>query len=446
MARIDFADGWMPLTLPQLDFWEEFSFHPDQPVSTVAHCVEIEGDVDVEKLLRAISQTVREAEVLSIRFSDEKEQGRPVQLCDPAHMPDVDFVDLSAFPDPRAEAGRRMETDLSAPLDLRRDRMSAHALYRIGARQYIWYIRAHHIIIDGYGLALIEQRCGQLYSHFCGQGESGHPFHPFASFIHEEDAYRASPRWEADRKFWQDYLDGPVRLPILDRGAEDYGEAGYHHDVAFRDDISIGLRAMAKATDIGWPDLLVLLSGLYLSRMLPMQGEDEGLTLWLPFMSRWGSVGAHMPGLLVNILPFHLEFDSGETLFSALRRNMDMLKKHRLHGRYRIEQISADRGLVSGSRFFFSPLINVLPFSTPQFAGCRVAREVLANGPGDGFNLTYRADVDGAGLTLKIEAASNMMDAQTFARIAAGLLAFLKASLAPHLIERPVSDLRRRLP
>lgn len=117
-----------------------------------------------------------------------------------------------------------------------------------------------------------------------------------------------------------------MRLPILDRGAEDYGEAGYHHDVAFRDDISIGLRAMAKATDIGWPDLLVLLSGLYLSRMLPMQGEDEGLTLWLPFMSRWGSVGAHMPGLLVNILPFHLEFDSGETLFSALRRNMDMLK------------------------------------------------------------------------------------------------------------------------
>ncbi|KEY00582.1 condensation domain-containing protein [Brucella neotomae] len=367
MARIDFADGWMPLTLPQLDFWEEFSFHPDQPVSTVAHCVEIEGDVDVEKLLRAISQTVREAEVLSIRFSDEKEQGRPVQLCDPAHMPDVDFVDLSAFPDPRAGAGRRMETDLSAPLDLRRDRMSAHALYRIGARQYIWYIRAHHIIIDGYGLALIEQRCGQLYSHFCGQGESGHPFHPFASFIHEEDAYRASPRWEADRKFWQDYLDGPVRLPILDRGAEDYGEAGYHHDVAFRDDISIGRRAMAKATDIGWPDLLVLLSGLYLSRMLPMQGKDEGLTLWLPF-------------------------------------------------------------------------------STPQFAGCRVAREVLANGPGDGFNLTYRADVDGAGLTLKIEAASNMMDAQTFARIAAGLPAFLKASLAPHLIERPVSDLRRRLP
>lgn len=75
-----------------------------------------------------------------------------------------------------------------------------------------------------------------------------------------------------------------------------------------------------------------------------------------------------------------------------------------------------------------------------------VAREVLANGPGDGFNLTYRADVDGAGLTLKIEAASNMMDAQTFARIAAGLPAFLKASLAPHLIERPVSDLRRRLP
>ena len=428
MAHIDPAGGWLPLTQPQLDFWEEFSFHPDEPVSTVAHYIELSGAVNEGALLEAIKRTVRESEVLSIRFRIGEDGETPQQCCDPLHAPVVELVDLRDDPAPFEEALRRMNADVEARLDLRTDRLSAQVLYRITDDRYVWYIRAHHIVVDGYGLTLVEQRCGQLYGHYCGKGEAGPDFHPFGSFLAEEDAYRQSRRFEKDRDFWTAYLAPPVDLPVLDKDCEDYGGGGLHADAGLPEGFSTRLQHISRALEIGWPDLLVLLSGLYLHRNLPRPDRDV-LTLWLPFMSRWGSVGAHMPAMLVNILPFHLTIEPQETLGGFLARNAANLRKQRLHGRYRIEQIAADQEISKGRRFFFSPLINVLPFSAPVFAELVVSRHILANGPGDGFNLTFRGEDDGSDLNLHIDADSALTEADDFARYREELPLFLDAML-----------------
>ncbi|MBW9079271.1 condensation protein [Agrobacterium pusense] len=428
MAHIDPAGGWLPLTQPQLDFWEEFSFHPDEPVSTVAHYIDLSGAVNESALLQAITRTVRESEVLSIRFRVGDDGETPQQCCDPNHAPVVELVDLRGNPAPLEEALRRMNADVEARLDLTADRLSAQLLYRIADNRYLWYIRAHHIVVDGYGLTLVEQRCGQLYGHYCGKGEAGPDFHPFGDFLAEEEAYKRSRRFEKDRDFWTAYLAAPADLPVLDKDCEDYGGGGLHADAALPPGFSKRLQRLAGALEIGWPDLLVLLSGLYLHGVLPRPDRDV-LTLWLPFMSRWGSVGAHMPAMLVNILPFHLTIEPGEDVAAFLTRNAANLRKQRLHGRYRIEQIAADREIPKGRRFFFSPLVNVLPFSAPVFAGLTVARHILANGPGDGFNLTFRGEDDGSELNLHIDADSALTQAGDFARYRKELPLFLDAML-----------------
>ena len=121
--------------------------------------------------------------------------------------------------------------------------------------------------------------------------------------------------------------------------------------------------------------------------------------------------------------------EPGESLGAFLTRNAANLRKQRLHGRYRIEQIAADREIPKGRRFFFSPLINVLPFSAPVFAGLTVIRHILANGPGDGFNLTFRGEDDGSELNLHIDADSALTQAEDFARYLEELPLFLDAML-----------------
>jgi len=443
MANIDADGSWMPLTLPQLDFWEEFMFHPDQPVSTVAHYIDLEGDLDEEALTLAITQTVREAHILSARFQSEAPDETPRQICDPDFLPELTLTDLRDQTDPVVSARELMERDLTAKLDLRHDKLSAHVLYQVGDTRYLWYIRAHHIIVDGYGLALIEQRCAQLYNHFCGASEAGLPFHSFASFLKEESQYQQSRRWQGDRTFWADFFTNGEGIEVLERGDEDYGDEGFHGLSSLPPQFGDRLRACAAAADLGWPDLLTLLSALYLFAKLPGARNDstDSLTVWLPFMSRWGSVGAHLPALLVNILPFRMEVQSSEKLTDFLTRSAAELRQQRRHSRFRIEQISRDQGLPEGSRYFFSPLINVLPFNSPIFDGCTARRRILDSGPADGFNLTFRGEDDGSGLTLAVDADPSVTSKEEFDRHLNDIPNLLTCLLSPEGLERRVGDL-----
>ncbi|MFT4131488.1 condensation domain-containing protein [Labrys sp. (in: a-proteobacteria)] len=434
---------WMKLTPPQLDFWEEFSFHPDQPLSTVAHYLDIEGAVDVSALCRAIARTVHEADILAASFAVARSDGLPRQRLDPRRLPEVKQIDLTDRPDPARAAMGLMQADIRAKLDLTRHPLSAQWLLRIGENRYYWYIRAHHIILDGFGLTLIEQRCAQLYAHLLGHTDAGRPFDRFASFLAEEEAYRTGPRFAEDRRFWQDYLAGPGSLPVVDKAGEGYGAEGLQSHDRLPDDLGRILRQSATELGIAWPDLLVLLTGLYLLRHGSEQerGGKGRMTLWLPFMSRWGSVGANIPAMLLNILPFRLAVGGEEPLAVLLKRGAKDLRRQRAHGRYRIEHIAIDCGLPAGSRFFFAPLVNVLPFDQPEFFGCRTRRHVLASGTGEGFSVTYRAEDDAGALILELDADSAITGRDAFERHRFQLPVFLRQALAPQARSRPAGEL-----
>ncbi|MBZ9558540.1 MULTISPECIES: condensation domain-containing protein [unclassified Modicisalibacter] len=422
--------GWMPLTLAQLDFWEEYALHPDQSLSTVAHCLDIEGAVDQPALVEAITRTVHEADILSVRFREQPGGSEPLQRFDTVQAPLLELRDLRGQPAPLQAARRLMREDIESRLDLMRQPLSVQWLLRVGERRYLWYSRGHHIILDGYGMVLLERRCAQLYAHLLGAGEAGEPLRPFANLLDEETAYRRSRRFDEDRRYWHAYLDANPTLPVLRKGAEADTVEERHAEVALPGEFAQRLRELSDTTGIGWPDLLVMLSGAYLLQDSMATGERGSLPVWLPFMSRWGSVAAHIPSLAVNILPLHLTAVSGEPLGDFLKRVARVLRQQRRHGRYRIEQIAADRGLAKGTRFLFSPLINVLPFDSPTFEGCRVTRQILASGPGDGFDLTYRGCSDGSSLRLSVDADPAAVAPEAFDRHRRELPAFLSRAVA----------------
>lgn len=424
------AQPWWPLTLAQLDFWEEFSLYPHQPVSTVAHCLTLTGTIDQPALLRAIQQTVGEADILSVRF--RWPEGRPPQQrFDHDRIPQVQWIDLHDNPHPLQAAQQRMQADIQAPLDLLNAPISAQWLFKIADDHFLWYCRGHHIILDGFGMALLEQRCARLYSHFLGQGDAGEPFRAFTDYLEEEENYRNSQRHADDRLYWQRYLDTPVDLPVLNKKENRYDEVGLHFECQLPQTLCRRLHQVSDEMGVTWPDLLILLSAAYLFLHFRPHQPPQTLPVWLPFMSRLGSVGANIPALLVNILPLYVSLTQGETSQQFLKRMARVLRQQRTHGRYRIEQIAIDQNLPEQSRYFFSPLINVLPFKSPVFTHCQVAREVLASGPGDGFNITYREMQDHQGLLFNLDADGHMTSAAEFAAHQRDLPVFLARALSP---------------
>ncbi len=411
---------WLPLTAGQLDFWEEFLFHPDQPVSTVAHCLELAGPVDEPALIAAIRQTLAEADTLALQFRDMG-HGRVFQRVDPDRRPDLVVHDLTDAPDPDAAARRIMRQDIDAVLDLGVQPLSAQMVLRLGGQRWLWYSRGHHIILDGFGMALIEARVARLYA-----GEVGLPFGRLADFIDEEAAYATSPAYAVDRAYWAGVL-APCRdiLPVLCKGTEDYAvsplRAAFDPGPAFEADVP---QAAARLR-LSWADLLTLLSAIWLTR------HDSGATgkampVWLPYMSRMGSISANIPAMVVNILPLIVDPAPDEALEALILRLSAVLRRHRRHGRYRIEDMARDCAIPAGRRFHFTPLVNVMPFAPPDYPGLNARRRVLAAGPGDGFNISFTGDASGKRLTALIEAEPAGLSPDSFAARTTAFEAWLR--------------------
>lgn len=413
-----------------MDFWEEFVFHPDQPVSTVAHCLELQGPLDESALIAALTQAVAEADTLALRFG-ETPDGRVRQCVDPGRVPPLVQHDLRAEPDPWEAARALMRADIDAVLDLHGQPLSARMLLRLREDRWAWYFRGHHMILDGFGMSLIEGRVARLYAHATGQGDAGSPFGRLADFLAEDAAYHTSAACAQDRAYWQERL-APFRaaLPVLRKGAEDYGTAPMRAAFTPGPGFERDLQAGAARLRLSWADTLTLLSGAWLALHDPDRADPLApLPIWLPYMSRMGSVSANIPAMVVNILPLVITPQRDEPLAALLDRMARDLRRHRRHGRYRIEEMARDCGLSAGYRFHFTPLINVMPFAPPVFPGLMAKRHVLAAGPGDGFNISFLADGAGAGISAAIEADPATQSRDSFPIRAAGFEAWLRQAV-----------------
>ncbi|WP_440509527.1 condensation domain-containing protein [Serratia ureilytica] len=436
------ASEWLPLAPAQLDFWEEYTLHPGQTLSTVAHCTELCGAIEEAALCRAIAATLAETQAFALRFGERRGDHPPPLRHEPQRIPSLQRIDLQTHRDPWQAAQNLMHEDIAQHRALHREPLAAAWLLKLGPERYLWYVRAHHILVDGFGMALIEHRCAALYAHYLGQGSAGIPLGAFAPFQQAELAYVDSERCERDRRFWQAYLPPSQALPTVRKGGGEYGVRRLSVNRRLPTEVAQRLAQQSERSGINWPDLLVALSAAWLFQVMPRHArQGDALPMWMPAMNRRGQAATNVPSLAVNTLPLLVSPSPMETLGSFLTTLTQQLRELRSHAGYRLRQLAADRGVDPNSRFFISPFINVQPFDAPRFVGCRGARRVLAGGSGDGFNLTYRGRTDARDLQVDIDIYLEQFPTEDALDYGEALQEFLLRALQREAWEQPLAAL-----
>ncbi len=442
MSDTALASEWLPLAPAQLDFWEEYTLHPGQTLSTVAHCTELCGAIEEAALCRAIAATLAETQAFALRFGERRGDHPPPLRHEPQRIPSLQRIDLQTHRDPWQAAQNLMHEDIAQHRALHREPLAAAWLLKLGPERYLWYVRAHHILVDGFGMALIEHRCAALYAHYLGQGSAGIPLGAFAPFQQAELAYVDSERCERDRRFWQAYLPPSQALPTVRKGGGEYGVRRLSVNRRLPTEVAQRLAQQSERSGINWPDLLVALSAAWLFQVMPRHArQGDALPMWMPAMNRRGQAATNVPSLAVNTLPLLVSPSPMETLGSFLATLTQQLRELRSHAGYRLRQLAADRGVDPNSRFFISPFINVQPFDAPRFVGCRGARRVLAGGSGDGFNLTYRGRTDARDLQVDIDIYLEQFPTQDALDYGEALQEFLLRALQREAWEQPLAAL-----
>nr|ATY72525.1 non-ribosomal peptide synthetase [Streptomyces thioluteus] len=436
MATPDQETGRRPLLAAQEGIWTGQQLDLDSPAFNTGEYVEIHGPVDTAVFERALRDTVAEVEALNVRFVED--EGQPWQVTVPATDWRPHTADLTGLADPRAAALDWMARDMDRPVDLTREPVFGHALFRIAEDHFLWYHRVHHIALDGFGLALVARRVAETYTALVEDAPlAPNGFGTLESVRAEENAYRASERCAKDRAYWTErFADRPAVASLTDRHA-------LPARTFLRRVVDLGaadvepLRALARELSVTWSDVLVAATAGYIHRV----SGARDVVLSLPAMGRLGSVSLKVPSMVRNVLALRVAVEDGDGLRDLALRVSGELRAGLPHQRYRYEQVRRDLKLVGGKRRLSGPGVNIMPFEYDlRFAGHRSTVHNVSAGPVDDLSVNVYDRAEGAGLRIAMDANPDLYTEAELAAHQQELLDLLREAVARP--DRPLGELR----
>jgi natural product biosynthesis luciferase-like monooxygenase protein len=305
-----------PATSAQQRIWFLEQFHPGSPLHNIPIAVRLEGELDVPALAWALNAVVRRHEILRTSFA--RWHDAPVQIVAPALTVPLPVQDLSALTavEREAQAFRLAREQAHAAFDVGSLPLLRAQLLRLAATEHIFVLTVHHIVFDGWSLAVFFRDLRVLYA---GK-RSGQPldgpelpiqYADYAVWQHERRrAHDESVDW------WRQQLGAepaPLELPSDRPRPAVATYRGAVERLALPAALHTGLVALSRRENA---TLFMTLLAAWLALLHRHSGQDEILVA-SPVAGRDETDTEKLVGLFINTLVLRGDL-AGDPAFPAL--------------------------------------------------------------------------------------------------------------------------------
>ncbi|MFC8721197.1 amino acid adenylation domain-containing protein, partial [Kitasatospora sp. NPDC057198] len=363
---------------------------PGSPAHNVGQYVRIDGPFHPDLLEAALARTLAEADGLHLAV-DPNGEGARTRRFDPAAWT-LARLDTRGAHHPEQAAVDLVREQLARPADLSGDTLHGALLVRTGPERHLWFQWFHHLVIDGYGVALFTRRVAETYTALAtGADVPDSPLRPAAVLREAERAYLDGEPAAADARWWQQrYADRPQVRALTEQQAP-AAPAALRHRTTLDARRTAPVLAAAGAARATWAEAAHAALAAYLHRMTGTADPVLGMHL----MARTAPGTPRVVGMAVNILPLRLAVGPADDFDTLLRRSAAELKDVRRHQLHRGEELRRTLGLVGTDERLYGPLLNIKPFDLDlDFAGSPGHTVNLAAGPVEDLSLSVAKTPD----------------------------------------------------
>jgi amino acid adenylation domain-containing protein len=202
--------GTLAPSFAQERLWFLDRLQPGSPVYNLPVALRLGGALDAAALERALGELVRRHEVLRTVFAEHDDL--PVQVIRPfagfaLPVEDAACADEDRVSELVAEEARR-------PFDLAEGPLFRARLLRIGAEDHVLLLTLHHVVADGWSMAVLYGELDALYAAFRDGRTSALPDLPvqYADFAAWQREHLAGEVLERQLAYWKRALAGAPAL------------------------------------------------------------------------------------------------------------------------------------------------------------------------------------------------------------------------------------------
>ncbi|QSQ54055.1 non-ribosomal peptide synthase/polyketide synthase [Xanthomonas translucens pv. undulosa] len=337
----------------------------------------LRGRLDRHALRQALDRIVARHATLRTRIGLHQDQ--PVQIVDAA---DVGFRlcehDLSACPDPEAQAQIHAEQETQTPFDLAHDTLARGQLLHLGEDDHVLLVTLHHLVSDGWSMGLLMHELTTLYAAFAlGQPDPLPPLPlQYADIAVWQRGHITGQVLQRQRDFWLEHLrDAPALLDLpSDRprpALQDY--RGDTVGITLDADLTDALRRFSQRHGTTLFMTMLASWAVLLGRL---SGQDQ-VVIGTPVANRTRSELEPLIGLFVNTQALCIDLRANPSIAQVLaqvRATALAAQDHQdLPFEQVIEAVSPERSLA------YSPLFQVMlawqstPNAEPSLPGLRLS-------------------------------------------------------------------------
>ncbi|WP_161628676.1 non-ribosomal peptide synthetase, partial [Nocardiopsis salina] len=356
--------------------------------------IRMRGPVSYKLLKDAVRRALEETEALRVRFGDGW------QWIEGNSSLGLEYLDLGGT---GGSAEKWMTSDMSRAVDLRTDTQSVrHVLIRESDGSYIFYLRYHHIVMDGFGQNLYLKRISDIYTALVSGEElkSGRSA-ALAELVADDQEYRASLTRQTDQEYWSDLMSDRDSLPTLSRSIGG-GRSGVLRRVReLGDTQSRALRDLASQCSSTPSAVLLSVVGAYACRVTT---RTETI-LNLPVPARVSRAARSTPAMLANEVPLPVDAPGDHTFIELVEEVTARLREVMQHQRYRGEDLHADLGLAGTRQSIAGVTVNCMNLQGRlAFGEVQATVHQLSAGPVRDLSLNFLMEHGGASTTLVMDA------------------------------------------
>jgi amino acid adenylation domain-containing protein len=421
----------LPLSFAQERLWFLDRLHPGSAAYNIPAAVRLEGELDAGALVAALQGVVGRHEALRTRFGTDGEL--PVQWVAPASALPVERVDLSSLEPAfrKARAGALVRERARRPFDLAAGPLARALLVTLGPREHLLALTVHHIVSDGWSVAVLVREVAALYAAAAAGREPALEPLPvqYADFAVWQRRWLTGERLAAELDYWRARLAGAPEVLELPLDRPRPPVQTYRGDVASRTVAGAAYRALAAlARAEGATPFMVLLSGL--AALLGRATGQDDVPVGSPVAGRTSSRVEGLIGLFVNTLVLRTDLAGRPSFRELLGRVRTTVLEAHAHQELPFERLVdelAPRREVSHSPLFQVMLSFLPPAEVVEIPGL-VLRPAPAATDTAKFDLTIYGSDRGDELALVAEYNTDLFDRTTIARTLGHLVRLLAAA------------------
>ncbi|HEY0782898.1 MAG TPA: condensation domain-containing protein, partial [Thermoanaerobaculia bacterium] len=427
------GSGPAVLSFAQERLWFLDRLHPGTAFYNLPTYLRLDGTLDVAALHRVLGELVARHEALRTVFVQEG--GEPVQVIRESFPVRFPVLDLGNLP-PAAqdeELQRLVHDEVTAPFDLAAGPLWRAHLYRLGATAWAMVFCAHHIISDGWSIAVLVREVGALYrAHSEGSpsprpaGSAGHggsaglPALPiqYADFAEWQRRWLTGAQLAAQLDYWRDELAGAptlLALPADRPRAAVQSTRGGEREARLPQALVEQVRSLAER--LGATLFMILLAAFDL--LLAFYTGQEDVLVGSPVANRNLHEIESLVGFFANTLVLRGRLRGAPTFREFLARvraaALGAYSHQDLPFEKLVEELKVERSLS------YTPLFQVIFVLQNASASLEMPGLTLRSLPTQRwtakFDLSLTASEEAAGLHLGAEYSADLFDGATMSRL-----------------------------